>query len=266
MSKLLISKINYKYDPWEIKFENDNQVDILKLKLNLTWKYFIKNLDINIINKINELLTNDKINIFPYPDLLFYGLNLTPLNKTKVVILGQDPYFNYEELNNNKNIIIPQSMGLSFSVPVEIQIPISLINIFKNLLKYKHISKMPIHGNLAFWAIQGVLMLNTSLTVKHKNPNSHSAEWEPLTDELIKYISSCLDHVIFVLWGTSALEKKKLIDENKHTVLITSHPSGLSCNNSLRQYPAFNDYDHFGQINQDLKKHNKRQIIWQNNF
>lgn len=257
----LLSKENYNILSWGKKFPDNTPVNIRTLQLNVSWHDFINNLNPEIITTINNLLTKDKSKIYPYPDLLFNSLNLTPLHKIKVVILGQDPYHGYEGLNKK---LIPQAMGLSFSVPIGFKIPSSLNSIYNNQLKFKHILDKPDHGNLVFWAHQGCLMLNTALTVKDKSPNSHSDEWKPFTDNLIKYISNILDHVVFVLWGNPALAKKNLIDESKHTVIVSSHPSGLSCHKSLGNYPAFNNQDHFKIINDDLKKHNQQPIIWKN--
>jgi uracil-DNA glycosylase len=206
--------------------------------------------------QINQLVKDDSEAIsFPYPSLVFNTFYLTPLSHVKVVILGQDPYFNLQ-----KNI--PEAMGLSFSVPLNVPIPSSLNNIFKNLLKFKHIDAIPAHGNLENWAHQGVLLLNTALTVQHKFPNSHSDEWKSFTNFIIKKISSTNNNVVFILWGNPALSKFNLIDNKKHHVIISSHPSGLSCNNKLKNYSAFVDQDHFGLANSYLISHSIKPIDW----
>jgi len=158
-----------------------------------------------------------------------------------------------------------QAMGLSFSVPYNFAIPSSLQNIYKNLQKYGHIRKIPNHGNLSFWATQGCLLLNTSLTVYEgaDNKNCHQSIWTKFTDNIIKYISDTNDYVVFVLWGAHAMSKCKFIDLDKHDAIISSHPSGLSADKPLSNYSSFNTYDHFGQINKLLQKHNKKPIIWQ---
>lgn len=261
----LISIYNYNFKTWSEKYP-DQQTYINKLKLDKSWHDFKKNINNRqILLKINKYLTNCliksnlNIKIFPYPNLLFYALNLTPLNMVRSVILGQDPYFNFEIINNK---IIPQAMGLSFSVPVGIKIPSSLNNIFDNLLKYRHIKNKPAHGNLESWANQGVLLLNTALTVQAGHPNSHQNIWAPYTDNLIKYISDNLNNINFVLWGAPALKKAVLINKYKHNIIISSHPSGLSCNKPLRSFPCFRDVDHFGLINKYLATHGKNQIDW----
>ncbi len=155
-------------------------------------------------------------------------------------------------------------MGLSFSVPIDFEIPSSLVNIYSNLVKYNHIKEKPKSGNLENWAKQGCLLLNSSLTVLDgsDNKNCHKSIWKWFTDSIIKYISNNKEHVVFVLWGSEALEKLNLIDLDKHDAVISSHPSGLSANKKLKTYSAFNDVDHFGTINNMLEKWNMKTINW----
>lgn len=263
---IILSTSNYPYDNWA-KTYPDHIVKLSSLNVHSSWKLFINNeMESEYFKKIEKFLsyclrvTNGKIEIFPYPKLVFNAFRLTPINKIKVVILGQDPYINSECVDDNE---IPQAMGLSFSVPIGITIPPSLKNIYQNLLKYGHITRIPDHGNLAFWAYQGCLMLNSMLTVQHKCSGSHKKHWPEFTDNIIKHISDTCDHVVFVLWGGYAYEKKHLIDSNKHKFVISSHPSPLSVNNSLAGYPAFVNQDHFKIINDYLKQYNKTPIIWQ---
>lgn len=255
-----------KYPTWNEFAKGNNE--ILKLEnisYDFSWKKLFKQLfDNNKFNLTAKTLTNElkpKLNMHPAPDLLFNAFILTPFYKTNVVFIGQDPYFDCE---NHNGTLVHQAMGLSFSVPYGIKIPSSLQNIFNNLLKFKHIKEKPKHGNLEFWAHQGCLMLNTALTVLNgsENKNCHQHIWEWFTDEVIKYISKNRDHVVFVLWGSYAYSKLSLIDETKHEIIISSHPSGLSANNKFKQYPSFNEFDHFGTINKTLKKWNKREILW----
>lgn len=262
----MLSVKNYCYKSWNEKYP-DNNVDLNNLLDNIhnSWKEFFdkyKNSDLlSKIEKVFERNLRDGKIIYPYPDLVFNAFNITPLHKLKVLIIGQDPYFNNEKHNKK---IIPQAMGLSFSVPNGVNIPSSLKNIYNNLLKYKHITYYPNNGNLASWACQGCLLLNATLTVKHGCKNSHEKVWNLFTNELIKYISNNCDNIIFVLWGGFALKKLELIETDRHKVIISSHPSGLSCNKPLRNYKAFNNQDHFGLINKYLKKMNKETIIWGN--
>jgi len=209
----------------------------------------------------NEIESNPKVIIYPKPALLFNAFALTSLTKLKVIFIGQDPYFDYELYNRQP---IPQAMGLSFSVPVGIKIPSSLSNIFKNQKAFKHIESIPEHGNLEYWASQGCLMLNTSLTVKDgsASKNCHQHIWKWFTDEIIKYISETCPHVIFVLWGAHALDKLPLINTKSHYIIASSHPSGLSVSKPLRDYPSFQEEDHFGKINTKLTEWGHKPIIW----
>lgn len=261
----LISVSHYEYKPWNEMYPS-YVVKLNNLYVDYSWKKLIESeMEKDYFKNIYKFLelsltkTDGKIKMYPYPELVFSAFNHTPLNSVKVVILGQDPYIN-NEVHNDK--VIPQGMGLSFSVPNGIKIPPSLLNIFKNQEKYGHIKTKPDNGNLTFWADQGVLMLNTALTVQHGYSNSHGPKWQPFTDSIIKYLSDNKTNLVFVLWGSPSLGKLNLIDETKHKTIISSHPSGLSCNKPLRKYPAFVDFDHFGEINSYLKQHKKRPIIW----
>jgi uracil-DNA glycosylase len=153
--------INFNKKDWKDKYRNYD-VDLSKLYIHSSWKnIFINEFKKEHFIKINKLLSyclkesNGKIKIFPYPDNIFSAFNYTPFNKIKVVILGQDPYHNFYSHNNKT---VPQADGLAFSVPIGMKIPSSLNNIFKNLLKYKHIKKKPKHGNLSILAMQGILL------------------------------------------------------------------------------------------------------------
>ena len=172
---MFLSKSTYKKFPsWGKKYP-DGTVSLKTLEFDRSWKPMMKMLSADPKFEITEKELTKEINndinviIHPAPDFLFNAFKLTDLSKVKVVIIGQDPYF------KNENGV-HQAMGLSFSVATGLQIPDSLQNIYKNLLKYKHITKIPNHGNLEFWALQGCLMLNTSLTVldgsDNKNCNS----------------------------------------------------------------------------------------------
>lgn len=270
MNSNQLSIQNYNIKSWSEKFP-DHKVNIENLTISYSWKNFFENIFIqkevqDKIKIINEYfthclnITNGKINFFPYPDLVFNSLNVTPYHNILVVFLGQDPYHDYEIHKGN---IIPQAMGLSFSVPKGIKIPSSLKNIYKNLMKFGHITKIPSHGNLTMWANQGCLLLNTSLTVQEHIANSHADYWNYITDELIKFISSTKKDIVFVLWGAPALKKLNLIDVNKHKIIISSHPSGLSYSKPLKMYKPFCEVDHFGKINKYLVEKGKSSILWQ---
>lgn len=203
---------------------------------------------------------DDPIKMYPNPKFVFNAFNVTSLDELKVVFIGQDPYFNCEYYKGKH---VPQATGLSFSVPKGVKIPSSLKNIFKNHLNYKRMFCEPKTGDLTFWACQGCLMLNTALTVLDGQKNCHGSTWRWVTDRIIKYISDECKHVVFVLWGGPANEKLNLIDLDKHDVVASSHPSGLSCDKKLGNNPPFNDQDHFGMINTILEENGQKKILWQ---
>lgn len=156
-------------------------------------------------------------NTFPNKENTFKALELTPLENVKVVILGQDPYHGEGQAN-----------GLAFSVNKDIKIPPSLKNIYKELNTDLNI-EIPTHGDLTHWAKQGVLLLNSVLTVEPGRPGSHAnIGWERYTDQIIKQISTEKEHIVFILWGKYAESKKYLIDESKHLTIISTHPSPFS--------------------------------------
>ncbi|KAK8714933.1 hypothetical protein V6N13_042278 [Hibiscus sabdariffa] len=164
-----------------------------------------------------EICNSGGVPVYPPQHLIFNALNSTPFHRVKAVIIGQDPYHGPG-----------QAMGLSFSVPEGVKVPSSLVNIFKELKQDLGCS-IPSHGNLEKWAVQGVLLLNTVLTVRKQQANSHAKKgWELFTDAVIKTISQKKEGVVFLLWGNSAQEKSKLIDQTKHHILKAAHPSGLS--------------------------------------
>lgn len=185
--------------------------------------------------------------IYPKQENLFAALNLTHINNTKVVILGQDPYHGPD-----------QAMGLAFSVPAESKLPPSLRNIFKEIQSDPGISaESSLDGDLTRWSKQGVLLLNTRMTVEEGKPGSHrNIGWEIFTDEVIRAVDQNREHVVFMLWGASAIEKKALINPSKHLVLTAAHPSPLSA------YRGFFGCKHFSQCNTYLQEHNIEIIQW----
>ena len=172
--------------------------------------------------------------IFPPGSLLFNAFNTTPFEKVKVVLLGQDPYHGPG-----------QAMGLSFSVADGVAQPPSLQNIFKELKTDIGIPA-PRSGNLTHWAQQGVLLLNSSLTVRQSEANSHSRiNWFEFTDMVIRKISEHKEHVVFLLWGRFAQDKEVLIDQTKHLVLKAAHPSPFSVEKGFygsRPFSKTNEY------------------------
>lgn len=183
---------------------------------------------------------------FPPKNLIFNAFEKCHFNDLKVVIIGQDPYHNYNQAN-----------GLCFSVNNGITHPPSLINIFKEIENDLQIP-YPKSGNLERWAEQGVFLLNATLTVRAHEAGSHQKQgWETFTDAVIKTISDKKERVIFLLWGGFAKKKSKLIDESKHHILTSGHPSPLSAN---RGYWFGNK--HFSKVNSILKTQNLREVIW----
>ena len=183
--------------------------------------------------------------IYPPMDKIFACFRLTPFAEVKAVILGQDPYHNPG-----------QAMGLSFSVPEGVQPPPSLVNMYKEL--YDELGIPPAKsGDLTKWAKQGVLLLNTALTVRAYSANSHRNQgWEIFTDSVIRKLSDGRENLVFLLWGGNARSKKTLIDAKKHLVLECAHPSPLSA------YAGFFGCGHFKKTNEYLAAHNIAPIDW----
>jgi uracil-DNA glycosylase len=227
--------------------------------INRNWHEIFDLIDEDIFTITEESYsetTDKKTNIFPIYENTFSFTNYCLPSDIKVCIIGQDSYHGVYTDSNGKTK--PQAQGLAFSVPKECPIPPSLDNIYKNLIKYNHINKMPTHGCLEFWAYQGVLLLNTSLSVEQSKPNSHQKVWFEFTDELIRIISEKCTGIVFVLWGSNAYDKLKLIkNKESHRFVVSSHPSPLSAHNKFKNYESFMNTDHFGQINQYLVELNK---------
>lgn len=189
---------------------------------------------------------DEGVNIYPKNADIFNALNTTPFDKVKVVILGQDPYHG-----------AGQAHGLSFSVQRGVAVPPSLKNIYKELESDIEGFKAPNHGHLTHWAEQGVLLLNATLTVRASTPGSHQNRgWEIFTDEIIKAISQKLEHVVFLLWGKYAQQKATLIDQKKHYVLTSAHPSPFSA------HTGFLGSRPFSKTNQLLIQNNLKPIDW----
>lgn len=243
-AKLCIERIE------KAKAEGMEYVKLEKLLVEETWLEALpgelqKPYAMNLCRFVESELRGN-VPIYPPPHLIFNALNSTPFDRVKVVIIGQDPYHGPG-----------QAMGLAFSVPKGIKPPSSLINIFKELHKDGGCS-IPSHGNLERWAVQGVLLLNSVLTVRMHQANSHATKgWEPFTDAVIKTISQKKAGVVFILWGNSAQAKAKLVDGTKHHILKAAHPSGLSANR------GFFGCRHFSKTNQMLERQGFSPIDWQ---
>ncbi|MCW5197306.1 uracil-DNA glycosylase [Buchnera aphidicola] len=214
----------------------------------MNWKkIFIcqKKILLDILLKVSKERLTKKI--YPPRCDVFNAFYLTPFHKIKVVILGQDPY--YQE---------NQAHGLAFSVRPGCKLPGSLKNIYQELVSDLYIPKFDYgNGCLNYWAQQGILLLNTILTVESGHPRSHiSLGWNNFTDSIIFYINKYLKNIIFVLWGKDAQKKTSIIDNRKHYILKSSHPSPLSA------HLGFFGCGHFSKINRILLSQNDNPIIW----
>ena len=186
-----------------------------------------------------------EVRVFPEEKNVFNALELTPFESVKVVILGQDPYHGFG-----------QAHGLSFSVQKGIPLPPSLKNIYKELQEDIG-GDLPTEGDLTHWAQQGVLLLNTVLTVEEGNANSHKGKgWERLTNRLIKSLNELKHPVIFILWGKPAQDKEKLITNPSHVILKSPHPSPLSA------YRGFFGSKPFSRVNDILIQQGQTPIRW----
>ncbi|MCH2341051.1 uracil-DNA glycosylase [Pseudomonas sp. NPDC047963] len=224
-----------------------NQDD--RVKLEDSWKAALKEeFEQPYMKQLGEFLRREKAAgkvIYPPGPLIFSALNSTPLEQVRVVILGQDPYHG-----------AGQAHGLCFSVQPGVAPPPSLQNIFKELKRDLNLD-VPSHGYLQYWADQGVLMLNTSLTVEQGMAGSHAKMgWQRLTNRIIEVISEKRSDVVFLLWGAHAQSKAKLIDPTRHLLLKSVHPSPLSA------HRGFIGNGHFSRTNQFLKQRGLEPIDW----
>lgn len=220
-----------------------------RIKLEESWKSALREeFDKPYMRELGEFLRREKAAgkvIYPPGPLIFNALNSTPLDQVKVVIIGQDPYHGPG-----------QAHGLCFSVQPGVPAPPSLQNIYKELQRDLNIP-IPNHGYLQHWAEQGVLLLNTSLTVEQARAGSHAqAGWQQFTDRVIEVVNERCDGVVFLLWGSHAQSKQKLIDPRKHLILKSAHPSPLSA------YRGFLGNGHFSRTNKFLEQNGKTPIDW----
>lgn len=218
--------------------------------LNSEWREVLKDeFQKDYFLKLQKFLQSEAVakkTIFPKANDYFAALNLTSIDQVKVVILGQDPYHGPD-----------QAHGLCFSVPAEVKLPPSLRNIYKEL---QNDLGHPIakHGDLTKWAKQGVLLLNSVLTVEQSQAASHQGKgWEILTDRIIEVLNRQNRSLVFVLWGSYAQKKGQYIDRNRHLVLEAVHPSPLSA------HRGFFGTKPFSKINQHLKTNGEQEIQWQ---
>jgi uracil-DNA glycosylase len=226
-----------------------NKVNKLRFSLLLPWQgllaeYYKTSKFQSLVDDLRrEYLSKT---IYPTAINVFKAFELTPFDSVKVVILGQDPYHGQG-----------QAQGLSFSVPTGMRLPPSLQNIYKEIEAEFGIQKDFTNGDLSHWAEQGVLLLNSVLTVQANKPASHQKiGWEEFTDLVISRLSEKRSGLVFILWGNFAKSKASLIDQNKHLILQSPHPSPFSARR------GFFGNGHFSQCNQYLESHNIKAIQW----
>ena len=229
----------------------DTEIDSIKT----TWREIIKKWKNENKKAWYELNANYEkgldsfkghLEIFPKKEMIFRCFNYFDPKDTKVVILGQDPY-------HGKN----QAIGLCFGVEQDCKFPPSLRNINKELMEDVNVS-IEDKRDLCHWAKQGVLMLNASLTVLEKCPGSHMKFWRDFTKYIIDYINDNCESVVFLAWGAFAHKKMCDVDLNKHTMIVSSHPSPLSCTKTYKIYPPFKGSRPFSKINNYLENN----IVW----
>lgn len=289
-----LNRNNYPTLLWKDLVDNELLQNIIEyIPENSSWRIFFNKIKDNkiydsLIENLKIAILNTKKIIYPPPNLVFSAFVLTELKKIKVVICGQDPYPNMN------------AMGLAFSVPIDSKVfPPSLKNIKKNLAEYveyeedeegedeeereedeeeedegdeegdkeKDYNNKNDSGSLTSWALQGVFLINTALTVESGNSNSHSEIWQEFTDYLFNYITKKRKKIVYVIWGSFANKMLyKKIDTKNNAVITSSHPSPLSATKSFKGYgygkdadkqfiyPAFVNVDHFNKINRKLKK------------
>lgn len=220
------------------------------VKIEEGWKETLKNefekpYFKDLTDKVRQEYANPEFKIYPPGNKIFAAFDSCPFDKTKVVIIGQDPYHGHGQAN-----------GLCFSVAPGVRIPPSLVNIFKEVSTDTG-APMPGDGDLSRWAKQGVLLLNSSLTVREGRPGSHSdIGWETFTDKVVERLNEEKENLVFILWGSHAIKKGEKIDRNKHLVLTSPHPSPLSA------HKGFFGNHHFTKANDYLIAHGKEPINW----
>jgi len=225
-------------------------VEMDRVRLEPSWKqYLLPEFSQDYMQKLKQFLHGEKSQgkvVFPKGDEYFNAFQLTPFDQVKVVILGQDPYHGEG-----------QAHGLCFSVQMGVKTPPSLVNIYKELATDVGF-QIPNHGFLQHWAQQGVLLLNSVLTVERGQAASHQGKgWEQFTDKVIDIINQQHQGVVFMLWGSYAQKKGQFIDRQKHLVLTAPHPSPLSA------HRGFFGCRHFSQANDYLQGQGKPIIDWQ---
>ncbi|MEG1539082.1 MAG: uracil-DNA glycosylase [Muribaculaceae bacterium] len=220
----------------------------MNVKIEESWKMALNNeFEKDYFKRLSGFVRSeyDSGRVFPAGKDIFAAFDATPFDNVKVVIIGQDPYHDVNQAN-----------GLCFSVHDGVPFPPSLLNIFKEI--HDDLGKpMPVSGDLSRWARQGVLLLNSTLTVRAHSAGSHQGKgWEEFTDEVIMRLAMDRENIVFILWGSYAIKKGAFIDRNRHLVLTSPHPSPLS------SYRGFFGNKHFSKTNEYLVAHEKEPIDW----
>jgi uracil-DNA glycosylase len=226
------------------------KIEAIDVKIAAGWREALKyEFSKPYFHQIVELLKTEKNSnqkIYPPGQLIFNAFNTTDFDDVKVIIIGQDPYHG-----------AGQAHGLSFSVQKGVKPPPSLINIYKEIESDLGTTMPRAYGNLTHWALQGVLLLNASLTVRADQPNSHAGiGWHTFTDEVIRVLNEKKQNLVFLLWGNFAKQKSISIDEKKHLVLKAAHPSPFAADK------GFFGCKHFSKTNEYLTKIGKEPIDW----
>lgn len=221
----------------------------MDVKIENSWKSVLRDeFDKDYFVRLTEFVREEYRTaeaVFPPGNKIFAAFDATPFDEVKVVILGQDPYHNYGQAN-----------GLCFSVGDSVQMPPSLVNIFKEVNSDTG-APIPTSGDLTRWARQGVLLLNATLTVRAHQAASHQGRgWEQFTDAAVAALSARRENLVFLLWGNYAKRKGAVIDRSKHLVLESAHPSPLSA------YHGFFGNHHFSRANAYLVEHGKSPVVW----
>lgn len=221
----------------------------MDVKIESSWKQALSpEFDRDYFKRLSEFVRSEYLQttVYPPPRFIFRAFELTPFDKVKAVILGQDPY-------HGPN----QAHGLAFSVNQGVQLPPSLQNIYKEIYTDTGRKTANGSGSLESWAKQGVLLLNATLTVRAHQAGSHQRKgWEEFTDAVIRVLSEKKEHLVFILWGSYAQRKGAVIDQTKHLVIKSPHPSPLSA------YNGFFGSKPFTKTNQYLLKHGEKPIDW----
>ena len=221
----------------------------MDVKIENSWKSVLRDeFDKDYFVRLTEFVREEYRTaeaVFPPGNKIFAAFDATPFDEVKVVILGQDPYHNYGQAN-----------GLCFSVGDSVQMPPSLVNIFKEVNSDTG-APIPTSGDLTRWARQGVLLLNATLTVRAHQAASHQGRgWDQFTDAAVAALSARRENLVFLLWGNYAMRKGAVIDRSKHLVLESAHPSPLSA------YHGFFGNHHFSRANAYLVEHGKAPVVW----